>query len=340
MKKIRLGKTELLVSSSSFGALPIQRVSFDEAKLLLKKAYNNGINFFDTANAYSDSEEKIGYALSDVRKNIIIATKSGAGDKKTLLNHIELSLKRMKTDYIDILQLHNPAILPDIEDKDGVYGGLLEAKKKGWIRFIGITNHRIKVAEEAVLSDKYDTIQFPFSSLASELEIDLVKLAEKHDMGFIAMKALSGGLITNSETTFSFIKQYHNVVPIWGVQREYELDEFIELEKNPPKYDENMKALIQKDRQELIGNFCRGCGYCQPCPSNIDIPTVARMILLLRRSPYQILLEDENKQKMMKIKECIKCGTCAKRCPYNLDTPKLIQENLEDYISFYQNHKN
>lgn len=339
MNKIRLGKTELMVSASAFGALPIQRVSFDEAKLILQKAYDNGINFFDTANAYSDSEEKIGYSLSDVRHNIIIATKSGASDKKTLLEHIQLSLKRMKTDYIDLLQLHNPATLPNPDDPDSLYGGLIEAQKKGWIRFIGITNHRLGVAKQAVLSDKYDTLQFPFSSLASEKEISLSKLANEHDMGFIAMKGLSGGLITNAATTFSFIKQYNYVVPIWGIQREKELDEFIELEKNPPAYDEKMKALIQKDRDELIGNFCRGCGYCQPCPKNIEIPTVARMSLLLRRSPYKQWLTDDNREMMLKINECIECNSCSKKCPYGLETPKLIKENLKDYLEFYEVHK-
>lgn len=328
-----------MVSASAFGALPIQRVSFDEAKLILQKAYDNGINFFDTANAYSDSEEKIGYSLSDVRHNIIIATKSGASDKKTLLEHIQLSLKRMKTDYIDLLQLHNPATLPNPDDPDSLYGGLIEAQKKGWIRFIGITNHRLGVAKQAVLSDKYDTLQFPFSSLASEKEISLSKLANEYDMGFIAMKGLSGGLITNAATTFSFIKQYNYVVPIWGIQREKELDEFIELEKNPPTYDEKMKALIQKDRDELIGNFCRGCGYCQPCPKNIEIPTVARMSLLLRRSPYKQWLTDDNREMMLKINECIECNSCSKKCPYGLETPKLIKENLKDYLEFYEVHK-
>lgn len=340
MQKICLGKTNLMVSASSFGVLPIQRVSFDEAKLLLRKAYDNGINFFDTANAYSDSEEKIGYALSDIRKNIIISTKSGAENKKTLLQHIELSLKRMKTDYIDILQLHNPATLPNPDDNDSLYRGLLEAQRKGYIRFIGVTNHRLKVAEEAILLDKYDTIQFPFSSLASDDEIALTKLAQQHNVGFIAMKGLAGGLITNANTTFSFIKQYKNVVPIWGIQRESELDEFIEMEKNPPIYNDNMKDLIQKDKEELIGNFCRGCGYCLPCPSNINIPTVARMILLLRRSPYKPLLEENNRKEMMKVNNCIKCGACAKRCPYGLNTPKLIQDNLTDYIQFQKNIKN
>ena len=260
MDMIKLGRTGLMVSASSFGALPVQRVSMDEAKKLLRMAYDGGINYFDTANAYSDSEEKIGEALSDVRHNIIISTKSGASDKATLLGHIELSLRRMKTDYIDILQLHNPAELPDPEDPDSLYGGLLEAQKKGWIRFIGITNHRNQVAWDAVLSGKYDTLQFPFSSISDEKDIALAELARDHDMGFIAMKGLAGGLITNARTTFAFMKQHPWVVPIWGIQRESELKEFLELEKNPPVYDEEMKKLIARDRAELAGNFCHGCG--------------------------------------------------------------------------------
>ena len=284
MKKIRLGRTGLMVSASSFGALPIQRLSFEEAGKLLRKAYENGINYFDTANAYSDSEEKIGSALSDVRHDIILSTKSGASDKASLLKHVELSLRRMKTDYIDLLQLHNPSVLPDPDDPDSTYGGLLEVQKKGWVRFIGITNHSADRAKAAVLSGKYDTLQYPFSSLAAENEIALAELAHENDVGFIAMKGLAGGLITNAATTFSFIKQYPYVVPIWGIQRESELDQFLALEQNPPAYDDAMKALIQKDREELLGNFCHGCGYCLPCPAQIDIPTAARMSLLLRRA--------------------------------------------------------
>ena len=340
MEKIRLGKTELMVSASSFGALPIQRLTVQEAGLLLRKAYENGINYFDTANAYNDSEEKIGSALSDVRHHIILSTKSGATDKKTLLSHIQLSLKRMKTDYVDILQLHNPAQLPDPEDPDSTYGGLLEAQKRGYIRFIGITNHRLKVAEEAVLSNRYDTLQFPFSSLSDEKDIQLAQLAHAYDMGFIAMKGLAGGLITNAETTFSFIKQYPFVVPIWGIQREWELDQFLQLEKNPPAYDQTMQDLIQRDRAELAGNFCHGCGYCLPCPAEIDIPTAARMSLLLRRSPYQGWLTEENREKMLRIQSCRHCNLCKSRCPYGLDTPSLLQENLTDYEEFCQEHQN
>lgn len=338
MKKIRLGRTELMVGASSFGALPIQRLSKPEAVKLLREAYELGMNYFDTAHGYTDSEEKIGMALSDVRKDIIISTKSPAKDKKTLLEDIETSLERMKTDYIDLLQLHNPDTLPDPEDPDGLYGGLLEAKRQGMIRHIGITNHSLERAVAAVKSGKYETIQYPFSSLASEEEIALTQLAKQEDVGFIAMKGLSGGLITNAATTFSFIKQYDNVVPIWGIQRESELLEFIEMEKNPPAYDDAMKALIGKDRRELAGNFCRGCGYCKPCPAGIDIPTMARMSLLLRRSPYQRYMTEEFKEQMMVIEQCLHCNACMSRCPYHLNTPELLQENLKDYLQFYEEH--
>lgn len=340
MDKIKLGRTNLIVSRSGFGALPIQRISFDEAKNLLRKAYDNGINFFDTARSYTDSEEKIGYALSDVRHNIIIATKSHAKDKKTLFEHLETSLKNLKTDYIDIYQLHNPKELPDPDDPDGLYSGLLEAQKKGMIRFIGITNHRLDLALEAAKSELYDTIQFPLSSLSSDEDLKLVEECKKRDIGVIAMKALSGGLITNVSTTFAFLRQFDNVVPIWGIQRELELDEFIELEKNPPALDENMWKIIEQDRKELQGSFCRGCGYCLPCPADIPIPMAARMSLLLRRSPYQKYLSDKWEEQMNRIENCTDCGHCKAHCPYELDTPELLKLMLEDYREFKKLHSN
>lgn len=334
MNKIRLGKTNLMVGASSFGALPIQRVDQHTATKILRSAYEGGFNFFDTANAYSDSEQKLGLALGDVRHNIIIATKSGASDKQTLLKHIQLSLTRLKTDYIDLLQLHNPSALPDVDDPDSLYGGLLEAKQKGYIRHIGITNHSVELAKQAVLSGAYESVQFPFSSLAAQSEIELAQLAKAHDVGFIAMKGLAGGLITDASTTFSFIKQYDNVVPIWGIQRMSELQQFLDMEQNPPAYDEAMKQKIANDRASLLGDFCRGCGYCKPCPADIDIPNMARMSLLLRRSPAAQWLEPENQAQMLKIKNCIQCGKCKSRCPYQLDTPNLLKENMADYLAF------
>ncbi|MGE5627020.1 MAG: aldo/keto reductase [Solirubrobacterales bacterium] len=339
MDKIRLGRTELMVSRSGFGALPIQRLSFEDASQILRKAYDKGINFFDTARMYSDSEEKIGYALGDVRGNIIIATKSHAKDKKTLFEHLETSLKNLKTDYIDIYQLHNPESLPDLNDEEGLYSGLKEARDKGLIRFIGITNHSLDNAIKASESGAYDTVQFPLSSLSAEMDIKLIDICIKNDVGVIAMKALSGGLITNVSSTFSFLRQFENLVPIWGIQRMKELEEFLSLEGNPPVLDGKMWEVINKDRLELSGEFCRGCGYCLPCPAGIDIPNQARLSLMMARSPYEQFLQDSYKDRMELINKCINCGHCKNNCPYKLDTPSLLKKELKKYLDFYKSHK-
>jgi len=339
METLRLGRTDIQAGRSGFGALPIQRISLEDASSLLQRAYNGGINFYDTARAYSDSEEKIGYALSDVRNHIFIATKTMAKDKKSLFQDLEVSLKNLKTDVIDLYQLHNPSVLPDYDDPDGLYQGLMEAKAKGYVRFIGLTNHRLNLAMEAAGDKRYDTIQFPLSSLSSDDDLKLVRLCKENDIGLIAMKAMSGGLITNAASTFAFLRQFDNVLPIWGMQRERELDEFLSYEKNPPLLDEAMQALIQKDRTELAGAFCRGCGYCQPCPANIPIETAARISLLLTRSPYQGFLTDEFKEKMERINNCTHCNHCKNHCPYGLDTPVLLQHMLGEYNKFYADHQ-
>ena len=150
-------------------------------------------------------------------------------------------------------------------------------------------------------------------------------------MGFIAMKALSGGLITNSAAAYAFEAQYENVLPIWGVQRESELDEFISYIKNPPEMTEEIKELIARDREQLSGEFCRGCGYCMPCPAGIEIHTCARMSLLIRRSPSKAQLTEQAQEMMKKIEGCLHCNQCRGKCPYELDTPALLERNYEDY---------
>lgn len=334
MEKIRLGRTGLMVSRSGFGAIPIQRIAFDESTALLRKAYEGGINFFDTAHGYTDSEEKIGRALSIERKNIVIATKTPATDSKTLFENLELSLVRLKTDYIDIYQLHNPKTVPKPGDGTGLYEALVEAKRKGLIRFIGITNHRLLVMREAVESGLYDTVQFPFSSLSSDADLELVNAARERDIGFIAMKGLSGGLITSAPSTFAYIRSTEYAVPIWGIERRSELEEFLALEKNPPVLDEVMRKIIEKDRAELAGSFCRGCGYCLPCPAGIEISMAARMSLLMRRMRIEPFVTQEWRNKMELIESCTNCGHCKKNCPYELDTPQLLKTQLARYREF------
>lgn len=331
MEQVTLGRTGITVNKNGFGALPVQRVSKEEAAALLRRAFDGGIRFFDTARAYSDSEEKLGYALSDVRGQIYLATKTGAKTAKDFWKDLETSLSLLKTDHVDLYQFHNPPFCPKPGDESGLYDAALEAKRQGKIRFVGITNHRLAVAKEAVESGLYDTLQFPFCYLCSEKDLELVRMCKERNMGFIAMKALSGGLISNSAAAYAFQAQYDNVLPIWGVQRESELDEFLSYMENPPEMTQELKAVIEKDRAQLVGSFCRACGYCMPCPAGIVISECARMSLLLRRSPSALQLTPEKQEMMRQVNKCLHCGHCSSKCPYGLDTPSLLARNLKDY---------
>ncbi len=334
MKTVTLGRTGIVANKTAFGALPIQRVSAEYAGKLLRKAYEAGVNFFDTARSYSDSEEKMGLALADVREKIFIATKTPSTTVEGFWKDLETSLRLLQTGYIDVYQFHNPAFCPKPGDGTGLYEAMEEAKAQGKIRHIGITNHRLKVAEEAVRSGLYETLQFPFCYLATEKERALVELCKAQNVGFISMKGLSGGLITNAAAAFAWQGAFDNTLPIWGVQREEELDEFLGFmaAANPPSLDDPaIQAAIEKDRAELTGNFCRSCGYCLPCPANINIPQCARMSQLIRRSPSANWLTPDAQQMMLNIENCVNCGHCKNHCPYELDTPALLRQNLADY---------
>ena len=294
---VTLGSTGITVEKNSFGALPIQRISKEAAIGLLRKAYAAGVNFYDTARYYTDSEEKVGAAFEGMRDKIYIATKTGATTAEDFWKELHTSLEKLKTDYIDIYQFHNPAFCPKPGDGTGLY----------------------------------ETLQVPFCYLATDKDLELVQDCKKAGMGFIAMKALSGGLINNSAAAYAYLAQFDNVLPIWGVQRESELDEFLSYIDNPPALTPELQAVIDHDREELQGEFCRGCGYCMPCPAGIEINNCARMSLMIRRAPSAAQLTDEMQAKMRKIEECLHCGRCKSKCPYGLDTPALLEKNYKDY---------
>lgn len=334
MQKVVLGKTGLEVNKNGFGALPVQRVTKKEAVYLLQKAFYHGINYFDTARMYTDSEEKMGAAFAHTRERIVISTKTGANNAEGFWRDLEESLRNLQTDYIDIYQFHNPSFCPKPGDGSGLYEAMLQAKEQGKIRHIGITNHRYRVAEEAAESGLYETVQFPFSYLSGGTEMRIVDMCKEKNIGFIAMKALSGGLITDSALAYAYLSGFGHVEPIWGIQRETELDEFLSYQECPPAMTEERKEKIGKEREELAGDFCRGCGYCMPCPAGIEINNCARMSLLLRRAPKEGYLSEEWQKKMKKVEECLHCGKCKEKCPYGLDTPALLGKNYEDYKSF------
>ena len=334
MDRVRLGKTEITVNKNGFGALPIQRVSVEEAVRIFHKAYDGGITFFDTARFYTDSEVKLGEAFSKMRDKVYIASKTGAEKAEDFWKDLHTTLNNLKSDYLDLYQCHNIPFVPRPGDESGIYDAMLEAKEKGMIRHIGFTNHRIKIAREAIESGLFETLQFPFSYLASDIDVDLVERCKKADMGFICMKALAGGLITHSAAAYAFLAQYDNALPIWGIQRESELEEFLSYIDNPPVMTDEIRKFIEKEKKELSGDFCRGCGYCMPCPEGIEIPTAARMSLLLRRAPQAMNLTPEAREKMKRIENCRHCDACKKKCPYNLDVPTLLAKNYEDYKTF------
>ena len=332
MKQITLGRTGITVPQNGFGALPIQRVDPDTAVRLLRRAYDGGMRFFDTARAYSDSEEKVGAAFAGMRDKIILATKTHATTPEALRKELDTSLRTLRTDYIDIYQLHCARQCYRPGDGTGLYEALQEAKAQGKIRHIGITAHLISVAEEIVASGLYETLQFPFSYLADDREIALVRSCEAAGMGFIAMKGLAGGLLTNAEACMAFMQQF-SALPIWGVQREAELEQWLAFFDREPALTPALEALIEADLKALAGEFCRGCGYCAPCTVGIVINQCARMSQMVRRAPSAAWLNEHWQAEMAKIDDCVECGACMSRCPYGLQIPQLLRKNLADYRS-------
>ncbi len=334
MKMITLGKTGITTPQNAFGALPVQRVDMNTAVKLLRGAYEGGMSFFDTARAYSDSEEKLGEAFQGMRDKIYIASKTQAKTPGKLREELDTTLRNLRTDYLDIYQLHCVTQCYRPGDGTGMYEALLEAKKQGKIRHIGITAHLIGVAEEIVESGLYETLQFPFSYLSSGREIKLVRNTVKAGMGFIAMKALAGGLLTNCDACMAFMQKYP-VLPIWGIQRERELEQWLAYFRKAVVMTDELEAFIKEDRAKLEGVFCRGCGYCMPCTVGIQINNCARMSQLIRRSPSENFLSGEWQGLMNKIEECVDCGLCRTKCPYGLDIPALLRSNLEDYRKIF-----
>lgn len=332
MKKITLGSTGITVVQNGFGALPVQRVNTEKAVSIIRRAYEGGMQFFDTARAYSDSEEKLGLAMEIYpRDSYYIASKTGAKTPEGFWKDLETSLKLLKTDYLDIYQFHCAGVSYAPGDGSGMYECMLEAKAQGKIRHIGITAHKIQVAFDAVESGLYETIQFPLSYLSSDKELELVKKSREKNMGYIAMKGLAGGLINQAKPAMAFMSQFDNVLPIWGVQKEEELDDWLSFMDQCPEMDDEIRAFVEREKKELAGDFCRGCGYCMPCPAGIMINQCARMSLMLRRAPSKDWLTEEMQAEMKKIENCLHCNQCSGKCPYELDTPKLLEKNYEDY---------
>jgi predicted aldo/keto reductase-like oxidoreductase len=334
MDKVRFGKTSLLVSKVAFGGIPIMRVSKDDAVRIVREAISLGINFIDTAHGYADSEEKIGAAIKgSKREDLVIATKSPAGDKKTFTEHLDLSLKRLGTDYIDIYQFHN---VSNESKKEAVFGpggameGLEEAVKAGKVRFPGFSSHSIPVALDIMKSGKFAVVQLPFNYIDREAADNAIPLAKELDMGFIAMKPMGGGLLDDAALSFRFFRQYDNIVPDPGFEKIEEVREIAGIVERRETLSAEDEKEIEKQRLELGASWCHRCDYCQPCPQGIHISSVLCVKSAFKRMPAERARSMVGPA-MEKAKTCLECGVCVTRCPYKLNIPVLLKERLAEW---------
>jgi uncharacterized protein len=342
MEGIRLGKTNMMVSRLGFGGIPIQRLSEETAIAVVQKSLELGINFIDTANGYTTSEERIGKAISKQRENLIVATKTQARTAEGITEHLELSLKRLKTDYIDLYQFHNVSsatTLKQILESGGLMTVVQKAKKDGRIRHVGASSHQIDTAIEIVKSDCFETIMFPFNFISDEAASELIPLAREHDVGFIAMKSMAGGMIDNASIAFKFFSQFADVLPIPGIEKVSEIEEIVQVLEAGKEMTDWEKQEMQRIKQEIGSTFCRRCDYCQPCTAGIPISTVMHFSSMIKRLPPQRLFSGRFAANMEKAAECVECGECEKRCPYNLPIIEMISKNAEWYQKEKKKHE-
>ena len=334
MEKIRLGKTEMMVSRLGFGGIPIQRDTEEEAVAVVKRCLELGITFLDTANGYTTSEERIGKAVAGKRESVMIATKSGGHDRKAMEEHLALSLKRLNTDYIDLYQFHGVSTqehLDAVLAPGGPLDAAREAKKAGKIRHIGITSHQVDMAKQAVKTGNFETIMFPFNVVAHEPAEDLRAVCKELDVGVIAMKPLAGGMLDNIKIAFKYLFQFPDVIPIPGIEKVHEIEEIAALLDGPVELTEADKKEMQRLRDELGDQFCRRCEYCQPCSEGIRISAVMTSDTIARRLPPERVFSGPFAGALEEARNCIECGECEERCPYHLPIREIIKKRIAQF---------
>lgn len=337
MKNISLGKTGMTISELGFGGIPILRLPEERAVEILRHAYESGITFYDTANAYRDSEAKIGRAFAGMRAKVVIATKTGRRDEAGAMAHLENSLKMLRTDYIDLYQLHQIAREKDWETvtaPGGALAAIMKARAQGKVRFIGVTSHSLPMAVKLVQTGLFSTIQFPFNFIETAAQDELFTAARALGTGIIAMKPFAGGVIDNAAVSFKFLRQFPDVIPIPGFDAESQIDQVVSFYGHPNTVSAADRQLMDKYRTELGQAFCRRCEYCQPCPHGVMItPAMGYKVLAGRMSPA--IAAQFGAASMESIKQCTRCGVCITRCPYNLSIPEILQRHYE----MYQTHQ-
>jgi hypothetical protein len=325
-----LGKTGLIISELGFGGIPIMRLDKPEAVKVLRHALDKGITFYDSANAYCDSEEKMGIAFQCLRDKVIIATKTTKRDAAGVMEHLDNSLRMLKTDHIDLYQLHQVSQEKDWATLTGAGGGLeavSKAKKEGKIRCIGVTSHSLPMAINLVKTGLFSTVQFPFNLIETEA-VSLYEAARELKMGFICMKPFGGGAIDSAELAFKYLRQYPELVAIPGYDSVESIDSIVDIYTRPNQLDKADTRKMEEYRTRLGKRFCRRCEYCQPCPKGVVITPAMGYPVMLHRSGPAVAVNFLGKA-MESVPKCVKCGECIKRCPYDLPIPEMLEKHYK-----------
>ena len=338
MQYSKLGNTDLTISELGFGCIPIIRLDVEQAVNVLQHAYDRGITFYDTANMYRDSEEKIGKAFAGKRDKIVIATKTLSRDAETVTRHIENSLRMLKTDYIDLFQFHQVAHEHEfdaITAPDGALEAVARARAAGKIRHVGFSSHSLAMALKLVKTGMFATVQFPFNFIEDEPKHELFPEAVQRGMGIIAMKPFAGGVIDNADIVFKFLRQFPEVTPIPGFDSVEYVDQVVSFYQQPNRIIETDRETMENYRVTLGKKFCRRCEYCQPCPEGVMITTAMGYNVIASRMSPKVSIEF-CKVVMESVLNCIECGECVERCPYELPIPDMLKEHYD----LYEKHRN
>jgi len=313
------------------GGIAIQRPPLQEAIRVVRHALDLGVNLIDTAFGYGDSEERMGKALAGRREDVVLATKGSWRDKATAAEQIQTSLRRLDTDYIDLWQFHNISSLEGLRQVLGP-GGALEAAQEaleaGAIRHIGFSSHNLDVACEGVSSERFETVQFPLNFVAREAVEKLVPLARECDVGFIAMKPFAGGNVRDANLAIKYLLQFDNVVPDPGVETADEIAEIVDIVNGSWEIADQEWSQMDAIRDELGTRFCRQCMYCMPCPEGVEIWLLTYMRTLHRLWPLERFLEGWMADAAATGNQCVQCGACEEKCPYQLPIRDMIVENV------------
>ncbi|MBP2026841.1 putative aldo/keto reductase-like oxidoreductase [Acetoanaerobium pronyense] len=329
----KLGSTGLNIYELGFGGIPIQRISKEESKIVIQNARKKGINFIDTAVMYTVSEEYIGYAIKENTEDFVIATKSMARTYEDMKKDIEASFTKLCRDYIDIYQLHNLGLsdYDKVMGNDGAVKALLEAKREGKIRHIGITSHSSEVLEKAIDEKVFETVQFPFNIVENQ-GIEMFKKAKSKGIGTIVMKPLAGGAIEDTSLAIRYIMSHDFIdVIIPGMADDKEIEQNINAvsDKNPLS-DEEIKQ-IDKIKKEMGDKFCRRCGYCMPCTVGINIPAQFIVEGYLKRYDLKKWAVDRYESAPVKASDCTNCKACESRCPYGLSISSMMKRTADAF---------